>query len=180
MKPEDFAGNEPGLFLEDYFLGKTRAYGLFQDRFRTLRRQFVVDILGTLRDGELTLEEDFFYHDGETDRRVWRIRRTDEHHYEGRADDVLGVAHGTAYGNALNWRYRMLLKVGSRLLPVRFDDWFFLQPDGVLINIADVSKFGMRIGNATIVFRSRPDTLLKSDATAEINAVPPIAVATSA
>ena len=36
MKPEDFAGTEPGLRIEDYFQGRTRAWGIFQDRFGTV------------------------------------------------------------------------------------------------------------------------------------------------
>ncbi|MCU0972016.1 MAG: DUF3833 domain-containing protein, partial [Gammaproteobacteria bacterium] len=85
MRPEDYAGTEPRLVLEDYFLGKTRAWGIFQDRSGKLRRQFTVDIDGRLQDGELVLTEDFVYADGERSQRVWRIRRLDEHRYEGRA-----------------------------------------------------------------------------------------------
>ena len=34
--------------LEEYFLGQTSAYGLFEDRFGKVRRQFKVDITGEL------------------------------------------------------------------------------------------------------------------------------------
>jgi len=47
MKPEDFEGREPRFVLEEYFAGKTKAWGIFQDRFGTLRRQFTVDIMAT-------------------------------------------------------------------------------------------------------------------------------------
>lgn len=152
MKPEDFAGTEPRLVLEDYFQGRTRAWGIFQDRFGTVRRQFVVDIDGTWDGETLTLAEDFRYSDGERDRRVWRIRRTGEHGYEGTADDVEGVAVGAAYGQALNWAYTLRLRVGDDTWRVRFDDWMFLQPDGKLINRATVSKFGIAIGEVLIFF----------------------------
>ena len=63
MKPEDFAGKEPKLVLEDYFLGQTKAWGIFEDRFGRLRRSFVVDITGTWDEEKqlLTLKEDFVY-----------------------------------------------------------------------------------------------------------------------
>jgi hypothetical protein len=153
MKPQDFAETEPRLVVEEYFAGQTRAWGLFEDRFGDLRRQFVVDIEGRWDGRELVLDEHFTYADGERDRRVWRIVKKDDHTYEGRADDVLGTATGVAYGNALNWRYDMDLKVGDNTWRVRFDDWMFLQPDGVLINRARVSKFGLEIGEVTLVFR---------------------------
>ena len=155
MKPEDFAGREPRLLLEEYFAGTTRAHGLFVDRFGDLRRQFVVDIEGTWDGETLTLVEDFFYDDGETEQRIWRIRKTGPHSYEGRADDVIGPASGKAYGNALNWRYQLALKVGGSTWNVTFDDWMFLQDDDVIINRAEVTKFGFKLGDVTIVF-SKP------------------------
>jgi Protein of unknown function (DUF3833) len=163
MKPEDFKDAEPKLAIEDYFLGETRATGIFEDRFGRLRRQFVVDIAGT-RDGDtLVLDERFKYSDGETDRRVWKIRKSGPHAYEGRADDVFGIARGEAYGNALNWRYYVDLKFGGGALRVHFDDWMFLQPSGVLLNRAWVSKFGIEIGQVTIAFTKPGGPVVASD-----------------
>lgn len=156
MKPEDFAGREPRFLIEDYFAGKTRAWGIFQDRFGTLRRQFVVDIDGSWDGETLTLVEDFVYDDGETEQRIWTIRKTDAHSYEGRADGVVGIAEGESYGNVLYWRYRFALKVGDGTWNVHFDDWMFLQEDGVMINRAEVSKFGIALGEVTIAFSKDP------------------------
>lgn len=157
MKPEDFSGTTPRFVLEDYFVGKSRAWGVFQDRFGRLRRQFVVDIEGSW-DGEvLTLVEDFVYDDGETDQRIWSIRRIDEHTYEGTADDVVGTATGISYGNALNWQYDFDLQVGDSTLRVHFDDWMFLQDDDVMINRAEVTKWGFAVGEASIFFRRLDD-----------------------
>lgn len=160
MKPEDFAGREPPLLIEDYFAGRTKAWGIFQDRFGRLRRQFEVDIEGIWDGDTLTLVEDFRYDDGEKEQRIWRIKKTAEHMYEGRANDVIDVAKGLAYGNALNWIYRYKLKVGDDSWNVTFDDWLFLQSDGMLINRADVTKFGVSLGEVTLVFRKlgSPDT----------------------
>ncbi len=152
MKPEDFAGREPKLLLEEYFPGKTRAHGLFVDRFGDLRRQFVVDIDGTWDGETLILKEDFLYDDGETQQRIWMIRKTGPHSYEGQAEDVIGPAEGRAYGNALNWRYQLALKVGESTWNVTFDDWMFLQDDDVIINRAEITKFGFKLGEVTIVF----------------------------
>lgn len=152
MKPEDFAGREPRLLIEDYFSGDTKAWGIFQDRFGTLRRQFQVDIDGTWNGETLTLVEDFRYDDGETEQRVWRITKKGEHDYTGQADGVIGVAEGRAFGNVLNWTYRFALKVGEDTWTVTFDDWLFLQSEGVLINRAEVTKFGVKFGEVTLVF----------------------------
>ena len=153
MKIEDFAGTEPRFVLEEYFQGRTRAWGMFEDRFGKVRRQFVVDIEGTWDGEKLTLVEDFTYSDGATERRVWVIERTGEHTYTGRADGVIGIAEGTSYGNALNWAYDFDLQVGDSTWRVHFDDWMLLQDDEVMINRATVTKWGFEIGTATIFFR---------------------------
>lgn len=75
MQPKDFAENKPRLVIEDYFAGETRAWGIFEDRFGDLRRQFVVDIAGSWNGRELVLDENFRYSDGETDQRIWRITK---------------------------------------------------------------------------------------------------------
>ena len=152
MKPIDFKDTEPQLAIESYFAGKTQAWGLFEDRFGRLRRQFTVDITGTWDGKELVLDERFQYSDGEKDQRIWRIIKTSDHTYEGKAADVIGIARGESYGNALNWQYDMDLKVSDSTLRVHFDDWMFLQPGGVLINRAKVTKFGVEIGEVTLVF----------------------------
>ncbi len=157
MEATDFRDNEPRLVLEEYFAGSTTAWGLFEDRFGTVRRQFVVDITGTWDGETIVLDEHFTYSDGELDRRVWRIRKLDQHRYEGTADDVVGVAHGETYGNALNFRYDVDLEIGGRTVRVHFDDWMFLQPSDVLINRARVSKFGIEIGEVTLVFMKGDD-----------------------
>ena len=157
MKIDEFAGAQPTLKLEEYFLGDLKAWGMFHDRFGNLRRQFVVDLEGRIDGDELVLREDFVYDDGETQQRIWRIRALGDGRYEGRADDVIGVAAGTARGNALNWTYKMDLKVGDGSWRVSFDDWMYLQPDGMMLNLATVSRWGFDIGKLTIAFRKLPE-----------------------
>ncbi|MBT8361143.1 MAG: DUF3833 domain-containing protein [Desulfobacterales bacterium] len=151
-----YANNTPLLDLHDYFKGQTKGWGIVQDRKGNVTRQFVVDILGTTDDaGNLVLEEDFVWSDGEISRRVWTIARTNQHTYEGQAADVVGQAGGLAFGNALNWSYDLQLEIDGSQWIIHFDDWMFLQPDGVLLNRAEMSKFGIRVGDVTISFSKK-------------------------
>lgn len=152
MKVDDFSNNKNTLILEEYFLGETQAWGLFEDRFGNVRRQFKVSINGYYDNALFLLDEDFEYNDGETDKRVWKIKIKDGGVYEGQADDVIGSASGVAKGNALNWQYTMDLPIGNKKVKVKFDDWMFLQADNVLINRAVVSKWGIKMGTVIIFF----------------------------
>ena len=152
MKPEDYAGTTPVLKIEDYFQGKTLAWGMFQDRFGKVRNRFKVVMDGKVEDGVLILDEDFFYEDGSTSNRLWKIKILGEGAYEGTADDVIGTAKGKAVGHAFNWQYQMDLPIGDSKWRVSFDDWLFLQKDDVLINVATVKKWGITLGKLTFVF----------------------------
>lgn len=153
MKIEDFAAQQPELRIEEYFAGRTNAWGVFEDRFGNLRRSFTVTVDGRWDGRELTLDESFLYSDGETDRRVWRIVKTGDKTYEGRAADVLGTATGTAAGNALQWSYDLAMKVGDGTWNVRFDDWMWLQPGKVMVNRSHVYRWGVWIGTVSIFFQ---------------------------
>lgn len=158
-KLEQFSAGRPALVLEEYFTGRTLATGIFEDRFGKVRRQFTVVIDGRQDGDRFILDERFQYSDGETQHRIWRLKRIAPNRYEGRADDIIGVADGRLSGNALSFRYQMNLKVGTKkdgspkTWKVSFDDWMFLQADGVILNRAAVKRWGFEIGTITISFR---------------------------
>ncbi len=154
MDIQNYKQIKPSLSLFNYFEGKTRGWGIFQDRGGNLKRQFVVDIIGTINDqGQLVLEEDFVWSDGEISRRVWTISKENNNQFVGTASDVVGEGRGSSAGNAFHWKYVMNLPVGDKTYKVSFDDWMFLQPDGVLLNRAEMSKFGFKLGEVIISFK---------------------------
>ena len=156
MMPENLGGRPPQLRLEEFFCGRCRAWGVFQDRFGKARRQFDVDIDATWDGRTLTLVESFIYDDGETEERIWRIRKTGTNGYEGHTDDMVGSTNGIVRSNTLSWRYKFVLRVGGRAVTVGFQDQYFQLSDEVLISRADVSKLGLRIGTLTMVFQRLP------------------------
>ncbi len=149
-----YAEQQPAFDLFSYFIGHTRGWGIVQDRKGELLRQFVVDITGSLNAaGELVLDEQFAWSDGEHSERIWTIEKTGPHEFRGWAADVVGMAEGAVYGNALNWNYVLNLDARGSTWKVRFDDWMFLQPDGVLLNRASMTKFGFELAQVTIAFQ---------------------------
>ena len=153
MNVKNFENEKPRFVLEDYFDGETKAWGMFHDRFGNLKRSFKVDITGTLDNDTLTLDEKFVYNDGEKESRIWSIKILGNNKYSGTADDVIGEATGISSGNALNWKYKLNLKVKESTVAVDFDDWMFLQDDNILMNRAEVKKWGIVLGVVSITFK---------------------------
>ncbi len=151
----DYAAEKPVLDLKAYFDGTVDAWGVFTDRSGKVVKRFTVVMQCSWQGDEGVLDEAFTYSDGSTQRRVWRITRGANGAYTGRADDVVGLAHGQARGNALRWRYTLALPVDGRVWHVDFDDWMYLMSDTVMLNKATMSKFGITLGEVTLTFSKR-------------------------
>lgn len=151
-QPSDYAAEQPVLDLKTYFNGPLTAHGLFTDRAGKVQRRFVVKLVGRWQGDVGTLEEDFLYSDGKTERRVWTITALGDGRYRGTAGDVVGEAQGEARGNALNWRYTLRLPVGDTTYDVQFDDWMYLMDERVMLNKARMSKLGIHLGDVTLSF----------------------------
>ena len=152
MKPEDFKNTEPEIKIEKYFEGQVKAWGILQDRKGRVTRQFEANMIGKFENNILTLEEDFFWKDGETQRRVWKINKIDEHNYIGTAPDVVGKAKGVSYGSAFKFEYNLMIPFKGKNIKIRFDDWIFKQDEKVAINRATLTKFGFKVGELTVFF----------------------------
>ena len=153
--PADYAQEQPRLDLRSYFNGPLTAHGVFIDRSGRVVKRFTVKMVGTWNGDTGVLEEDFFYSDGSTERRVWTLKDLGNGRWSGTAADVAGEAVGQSAGNALNWRYTLKLPVDGRVYEVQFDDWMYLMDERVMLNRAVMSKFGFTLGEVLLTF-SRP------------------------
>jgi hypothetical protein len=155
ISPDAYRAEQPRLDVFAYFDGTVDAWGQFEDRSGRVVKRFIVEIRGRVEGERLTLDEDFRYSDGTTQKRVWTISRQPGGRYTGTAGDVVGEAAGEAAGNALRWRYVLALEVDGRTWHVDFDDWMYLQDERMMLNRSVMSKFGIRLGEVIIAFRKR-------------------------
>lgn len=151
----DYRETRPVLDLRDYLQDELTAWGIFQSRYGKVKRHFKVNIKADWNGDVCTLREQFQYDDGEEQQRTWTITRHDAHHYTGTAGDVIGEARGIAYGNALNWHYRLKVPIENSVYTLRFNDWMYLIDDKVLINRAKVTKFGIKVAEVTLFFQKQ-------------------------
>ncbi|MBU3727532.1 MAG: DUF3833 domain-containing protein [Burkholderiaceae bacterium] len=154
-----YSKEQPKLDLATYFNGEIDAYGIFTDRSGEVVKRFKVLIKAKweMKDGKRvgTLDEDFVYSDGTKQKRIWTLTEVAPGRYSGTASDVIGEAVGELAGNALNWRYTLALPVDGKTYHVQFNDWMYLMDDKVMLNKAEMSKFGIYLGEVTLAFYKR-------------------------
>lgn len=146
---------KPVLDLENYFIGTSDAWGMFQQRDGAVIKRFHVVLEGKKINNELVLDEKFKYDDGTTQQRIWRLQKQSDGSWRGLADDVKGEAIGKIAGNALNWQYTLLLPVDGTTYEMQMDDWMYLIDNDNMINRASMRKFGVEFGQVTLFFRRR-------------------------
>ena len=138
--------------LLEYFNGETTAWGLIVDRFGNLQRTFKVRLNGNIENKQLLLKEYFTYNDGETEYREWIITKTETGTYEGKSKDTIGVARGKQDGNTMRMVYDTKISIGETDIRVSFDDRFVKADKKVVINRAEILKWGIKIADVTIFF----------------------------
>ena len=138
--------------LLEYFDGETTAWGLIVDRFGNLQRTFKVRLNGNIDNKQLLLKEYFTYNDGETEYREWIITKTETGTYEGKSKDTIGVAKGKQNGNTMRMVYDTTISIGETDIRVSFDDRFVKADKKVVINRAEILKWGIKIADVTIFF----------------------------
>lgn len=156
VEVERYAQEKPVLEMSSFFNGTIDAWGMFQKRSGEVARRFHVEIQASWKTpNEGTLDEHFTYSDGEKQRRVWTLTRQSDGSWQGRADDVVGVATGHISGNALHWTYVLRLPVDGKEYLVDFDDWMWQLDEHSMMNRSTMSKFGFDLGEVTLFFRKR-------------------------
>lgn len=152
---EDYKNEQPELKLEEFFVGELVAYGTIEDYKGKVIQRFRADLNGSWDGNEGVLDEQFYYADGREQTRIWKITKTGPNSYEGRADDVEGVAKGTTAGNALNWVYNLTVEVDGEPLTVKLDDWLYLVDEDNMINRTQMYKYGLPVGEITLYIGRR-------------------------
>ena len=149
--PSDYQSTTPEFDMAEFFNGKLKAYGMVQNRSGKVIRRFYADLTGTWQGDKGRLEEDFWYADKETQRRVWILNKHPENRYSGTADDVVGVASGQSEGFAFNWHYTMAIDVDDTTWDISLDDWMYQINDSRIINRTTMTKWGFKVGEITLI-----------------------------
>ena len=159
MRPQDFAKTSTHFELDRYFVGHTRSWGVFENTHGAPRRYFTCDNRG-VRDtaGDVVLTQHFHFSDGKTQMRVWHLHRVDATHWQGTANDMVGVAKGEGMGNAFYWEYTISVDRKNPMATVHIRQWIY-QPEGTdsLMTRLVITKLGVTIFDVSEMIHRVPD-----------------------
>jgi Protein of unknown function (DUF3833) len=139
--------------LTEFFNGTVLAFGMFEDRFGTLRRRFEVEMSGRFEGETFWLTEHFRYDDGEIADRVWRIVPGSDGSFTATAGDIVGQVQATATPDTITMRYQHRIEMQGRSVVLSFLDRIFAMDAQTAFSRAKVSKFGIKVGEVTIYYR---------------------------
>lgn len=143
----------PLFELTSFLEGRTRAWGVFEDRFGRLRRRFTVDMHGRWHDNSFVLDERFVYDTGETETRIWLVTPSGAGRFRATCADCIGSAWGESDADSVRMSYRFRLKLRAREIVVAFDDRLYRMSDTSAVNRATMSKWGIKLGELSLFFQ---------------------------
>ena len=117
---KSYTDEEPKISLREFFDGNIFALGIVQNRSGKVIKRFKVDIKAFWEGNKAYLDEKFVYSDGKKESRIWELKEISQSDYEGRADDVIGVARGETAGNVFYVEYYLDLPVNNTTYEVNF------------------------------------------------------------
>ena len=151
--PEIYSKNTPKFDIRQYFRGDLEAFGILKDRGGKVIKTFTVKMNGSWNGNDGKLVEDFAFNDGKTDHRVWELKVFDDNNFTGKAGDVVGIAKGQQFGNAMKMNYVLKIPYNNSTIEVKIDDWMYLIDNNTLINESVLKKFGFKVATLTIGFK---------------------------
>lgn len=148
-----YDGQEPALNLREFLSGNLTGWGIFQDRSGEVSHRFRIDMQAEWDGARCRFVEDFHFTDGRHQRREWKLVEGPAGHFTALANDSAEAGEGSVHGNTLHWRYVINTQTEYGTLPLTYDYWMFKIDRDTLMNRADVSVYGIRVGEVSVLFR---------------------------
>ncbi len=145
-----FRDTPPTLDPIRFFTGHARSWGVLENRSGQPTSIVQTDCTG-IADGPdgLRMTQKLTIGSDAPVTREWRMRRLSPGRFEASANDMVGTTIGEASGNAFHWQWTLALSPGNSLKDVTMDQWWYLQPDGSLLNRTSVRKLGFIAAEVT-------------------------------
>ena len=157
VTPDDYQGRSPAFEPESFFNGALTAHGVVKDFSGKAIRHFSADITGCWDEGVGTLDEDFVFDDGETQKRIWTLSPDGDQTYIGTAGDVVGEGLARWQGNAMFLDDTLRIELEDGPIDVKIDDRMYRVSENVVINESKMRKLGFGVGEILLTIIRHPE-----------------------
>ncbi len=142
--------------LDQAFVGRKRGAGVFRVPLTGDERRFTALLNGRLSQGgqRLTIVEDFVYDDGQKNRLTWVFDRAEPGKWVGRREDTVGTATAIEENGEVRLAYTADFASDTSVTRLGFADVIYLRDDGVLVNDAVVTRYGIPVGTVRFEIRT--------------------------
>jgi hypothetical protein len=147
-----YRDNKPTVDIREYFNGNLVAFGTVQDFSGKVVSRFTATITGKFDKTSGTLDENFTFDDGTTERRLWSFKIALDGSFVGTAHDVIGEAKGKQKGNAIFMEYVLKRTIDGSEMTFTMDDRLYQIDDTYLMNQTKMKKFGITVAELNIGF----------------------------
>lgn len=155
QSPADYTGTTPAFDMKTHLSGPILSEGLVYGPTGKMTNSFVAKMEGDWNGDTGTLREEFTYSNGSTQSRLWTLKLGADNSFTATADDIIGEARGTVSGSTITMKYTIVLPEAAGGHRLNVTDWLYLTEDGVIMNRAELRKFGVKV--AELVATMRPE-----------------------
>ncbi len=147
-KPVD---GKPDL-LTGFFTGECMGKGIIEDRFRNVRKEIEVKMIGSWQGDKFHMDEEFRYDDGSQEFRNWHVVFEEGCRFKASCPELAKPAIGHSRERNVVMNYRFPVPLFGRAWNLDFDDRMFQLDERTLFEKAVMSKFGIRLADIYLVF----------------------------
>lgn len=150
-----FAGDGPTFDPVRFFTGRTRSWGVLENRSGEPTAIVRTEGTGVAEDdGDgVRYRQTLRLDDDAPQVREWRMRRVGPGQFEATANDMVGTAVGAAAGRTFHWSWTLATKPGDPSRNVTMDQWMYQMEDGAVVNRTMIRKLGVILAEVTEQFR---------------------------
>ncbi|NSY37720.1 DUF3833 family protein [Leisingera sp. ANG59] len=154
QSPQEYEGTGPQFVLTEHLSGEILSEGVIFGPAGKMASSFTARMVGNWEGDTGTLSEEFTFSNGASQSRKWHLKLGPGNTFTATADDLDGVAQGVVSGSTVRLTYNIILPENSGGYTLQATDWLYLTEDGVIMNRAEMRKFGVKV--AELVATMRP------------------------
>lgn len=155
MSIEDFSQTGPAFLPEEFFVGKLKAWAIFESLTGGLQKRATIVAEGKLEGATNSIEfvETYTFDGGHTDTLRWTIRKSGPGKYSGTENRVEGNAEGEQAGCAFHWKYtRDVPQADGKFTRLNFDDWFYRIDERACMVRGTAGRAGLPLVTAHVTY----------------------------